>query len=104
MYIGDLDLDNLKTYIHGYQRAMDDAKINDVSTPEFHGLHEFVRKKYNYFESTAGWANMIKAVVLGLDPENISWESYDKNITFEQQKEALAKFYELLEEYKETSA
>jgi len=104
MYIGDIDLNNLKTYIHGYTRAMNDARIFDVSNPEFHGLHEFVRAKYNYFESTAGWANMIKAVVLGLDPENISWEGYDKNITFEQQKQAMTKFYELLDEYKATNA
>jgi len=103
MYVGNLgflDLNNFSTYINGYIRAMDDAEINDISSPEFHGFHEFVRSKFNYYEATAGWANMIKAVEIGLEPENIRWESYDKEMTFEQHKKSIIKFYELLDEYR----
>lgn len=100
MYVGDIDLNAINTYLAGYWMAMKDADINDVSNPEFHTFHEFVRARYNYDESTAGWANMIKAVVIGLDPEKIRWENYDKDMTFEQQKEALALFYQLIEEFK----
>jgi hypothetical protein len=104
MYAGDIDLNAIKTYLAGYTMAMIDAELEDVSEPEFHSFHEFVRAKYNYFESTAGWANMIKAIVIGLEPENLVWEDYDKDMTFEQQKEALVLFYDLLEEFRGSNA
>lgn len=72
--------------------AMRDAGVEDVSTPDFDGFHEFVRERYNYFESTAGWANMIKAVVIGLDPNHIRWENYDHAMTFDQKKRRLICF------------
>lgn len=100
MYVGEIDLNYINSFIWGYEMAMDDAGVEDVSRPEFRKFHEFVRAKYNYYESTAGWANMIKAVVLGLNPETVCWEGYDSEMTIEQQKQALSKFYELLDEFK----
>ena len=104
MYVGDIDLNAINTYLSGYWMAMNDADFDDVSNPEFSKFHEFVRARFNYVESTAGWANMIKAVVIGLDSENIYWENYDKDMTFEQQNEALALFYKLIDEFKAGNA
>ncbi|WNB74442.1 hypothetical protein [Methylomonas koyamae] len=100
MYVGDVTLGNLMTYMHGYEMAMRDAEVKDVSIPEFHGFHEFVRKKFGYYESTAGWANMILAVTIGLSPKNIIWENYNVGVTYEQHIESVKTFYKLLNEFR----
>ena len=103
LYIGEENLNSLLVYIGGYSGAMMDAKIACVSKPEFGGFHEFVREKYGYSESTMGWANMILASTLGLDPKNIRWENYDNDVSREQYKESINVFYKLLDEFKKNT-
>lgn len=99
MFIGDVTLNNLFTYLAGYRTAMDFAGIEDISTPQFNDFHEFVRAKYGYYESTAGWANMILAVTIGLDPNQIRWESYDSEVSQEQHEKSVETFFELIDEF-----
>lgn len=100
MYIGDVTLGNIMVLIHGYEIAMQDAGIKDGSIPEFSAFHEFVQKKYGYYESTAGWANMILAVTIGLSPDGITWEDYDVGVTREQHFESVKTFFSLLNEFR----
>lgn len=100
MYIGDETLENLRSFLAGYSMAMNEHKKEDASQPRFSDFHEWVREYYGYYESTAGWANMILAVVLRLEPQTISWENYDKGVTFEQHRESVRTFYALLDEYR----
>lgn len=99
MYVGEVSLRSIKVYLHGYEMAMMDAGVKDVSIPRFHDFNEFVREKYGYYESTAGWVNMILAVTIGLDPRNISWKTYGQAVTFEQHKKSVELFYQLLSEF-----
>ncbi len=102
MYVGDVSLKSLDAYISGYLMALSDLNFAQEQ-PNFRDFHEFVRAKYNYFELTAGWANMITAVVLGYKPENIVWaDVFAETMTFEQHQQSIALFYELLEEFKES--
>ena len=100
MYIGEITLNNLFNYISGYRAAMDIAGIEDISIPEFYDFHEFVKEQYGYRESTAGWANMILAVTIGLNPSEIIWENYDSNITSEQHKTSVDRFFQLIDAYR----
>ncbi|MCW9016555.1 MAG: hypothetical protein OQJ89_06310, partial [Kangiellaceae bacterium] len=94
MYVGEVSLYSLMTYLHGYEMAMRDAEVEDESQPKFQDFHEFVRSHYGYFESTAGWARMILAVTIGLNPKNVSWEGFDSDVTYEQHVESVKTFYE----------
>lgn len=60
---------------------------------------DWVADKLGFYESTAGWHNMILAVTIGLDPQNINWENYDDGVTTEQHIQSVKRFYELVEEY-----
>ncbi len=104
MYIGDEKLENMRSYLAGYQMAMMDLNLEDTAEPSFYEFHEWIRNRFNYYESTAGWCNMIFAVVLGFDPENIRWENYQKDATTEQHRESIREFYRLLDEYRESNA
>ncbi len=100
MYTGENTLSSIRSYLSGYRSAMMDMGIEDDSIPEFGNFHEFVRSHFNYYESTAGWMNMILAVAIGLKPESICWTGYDSNVTTEQHKEAIKLFYKLLKEFR----
>jgi hypothetical protein len=83
--------------------AMDHAGMKDASEPPFPDFDEWVRKQFGFRESTMGWANMILAVTLGLDPRAVNWEDFDKGATREQLFEATRRSFELLEEYRGAS-
>ena len=100
MYIGNPSPENLFTYLTGYRMAMHHAGIEDVSLPRFHGLHSWISRKFGFRESTAGWANMILAVHLGLNPREIKWEGYDAGATPSQLSEATYLCFELIDEYR----
>jgi hypothetical protein len=53
-----------------------------------------------FYESTAGWAKMILAITLGLDPRTIRWEGYDVTATGAQLIEATERCFTLLDEYR----
>jgi hypothetical protein len=76
MYIGDASPTHLSSFLSGYYIAKRIENIKEEE-PIFGGFHDWVANKYDYSESTSGWAYMI-----------------------EDKKEALDLFYELLDEYR----
>ncbi|MBF4483207.1 hypothetical protein [Flavobacterium sp. CSZ] len=84
----------------GYYQVLIDNKIvpENINEPFF----DWVADKLGYFESTAGWANMILAYSIGFEPESIIWEEvFNHNITKEQHLRSLQIFYELVEQFKD---
>ena len=99
MYIGDPSPEALLIYLAGYRAAMQDSGITDVSSPVFHRFHSWIARRFGFFESTAGWSNMVLAVHLGFNPKEMSWEGYDANATPEQLSEATYRCFELIDEF-----
>lgn len=104
MSIGEVTLMNMTAFLSGYHVAMSNADREDNADPPIHGFHEWVKSKFGYRESTAGWGNMIFAVFLGLDPKTVNWETYEDGATSEQHRESVREFYRLLDEYRGTNA
>ncbi len=101
MFTGSIRLDAIQGFLEGYRIGLDSV---GVDCGDLVGFDEFVKKRFGFFESTAGWANMITAISLGYDPtdENFSWEKIKLGSLFEQRQEALILFYKVFDEYKET--
>jgi hypothetical protein len=100
MWIGETDLKSIKNFVSGYYLALIDNKIvpENIDEPFF----DWVANKLGYFESTAGWANMILAYSLGFEPENIIWEEvFHYNVTKELHLRYVRIFYELVEQFKD---
>ncbi len=57
MYIGDNKISTLKSFIDGVEYAMDVYEIEKESPLE--GFHDWVADYYGWYESTAGWKNVI---------------------------------------------
>lgn len=94
-------LNGIRTFLSGYELALHNNEIA-WDGPEMIVFHDWVARKLKFGESTAGWANMILAVTIGLDPKTTNWMVFDANysaITPEQHLESIERFYELLEEY-----
>ena len=100
MYTGENTLKSIRTFYSGYRHAMDEIGVIDEAEPNLNNIHDWIAKKLGFYESTAGFPNMILAVTMGLKPEEVIWEDYDKNVTEEQHLKSIKLFYELLEEYK----
>lgn len=109
MYLGTFGKDPLTIYqmrifLTGYGVAMDSLGAIDIGTPEFYGFHEWIRRKFGYGESTAGWTNMILAQALDLPPipsgSSLRWEGFNEKVTAAQHERALTMFFELLDEYR----
>jgi hypothetical protein len=101
LYIGKPSPEHLFVFLGGYQMAMQHAGIEEVSEPPFQGFHDWVATRLGFFESTAGWSNMLMAVTLGLNPKSIRWENYDASATQETHKQALDTFFTLLDQYRQ---
>ena len=80
LFTGVASPTHLRSFMDGYFTATK-RENPDKEEPKFHGFHDWVAKKFDYSESTSGWANMIE----------------DQR---EDKKEALDLFYELLDEYR----
>jgi len=80
MFIGHVSPTHLRSFLSGYFFAKKDEDIKD-NVPKFYGFHDYVMNKFNYNESTSGWAYMIE----------------DQR---EDKEEALDLFYELLDDYR----
>ena len=80
MYTGYSSPTHLNSFLSGYFFAKRDETIIEEK-PSFGGFHDWVANKFDYNESTSGWAHMIE----------------DQR---EDKKEALYLFYELLDEYR----
>lgn len=98
MWTGELSLKSIRTFIDGYSFALSEHQLIETNEKELN-FHDWVANKLGFYESTAGWQNMILAVTIGLDPKTIRWENYDYEVTKEQHEKSIRKFYELLEEF-----
>ena len=99
MWTGEVNLKSIRLFVSGYYQALIDNKIvpENIDEPFF----DWVANKLGYFESTAGWANMILAYTLGFEPQSIIWEEvFDYNVTKEQHLRSVQQFYELVEQFK----
>jgi len=81
MYIGHVSPTHLQSFLSGYYYFNKDED-NEVKEPNWREFNDWVANKFDYSESTSGWAYMIE----------------DQR---EDDKEALYLFYELLDEYRE---
>ena len=84
--------------LNGYSLALAQHKLLPLEedTPNF---HEWVAYKLGFYESTAGWHNMILAVTLGWNPTTIQRENYAVEVSLEQHKRSIQLFYTLLDEF-----
>lgn len=99
LWTGEATLSSINNYCNGYHHALIDNGI----VPESHEpFFDWVAKKLGYFESTAGWSNMILAYCMGFEPKNIDWEIvFATTVTEEQHRKSISYFYELVEEFKQ---
>ena len=100
LYTGQLSLYSIDAYLAGYSHALRDNEIKEKNLSNI-SFHDYVANKLGYYESTAGWANMILAYSIGLIPRNIKWEPFlAMHITKEQHAKSVELFYKLIEEFK----
>jgi len=100
IYTGQYTLQSIDSYISGYYRALlDNGIVTDSNTNE--SFFDWIARKLDYYESTAGWVNMIVANSIGLKPKNVKWRALlDSTLTREQHITSIELFYKLLEEFK----
>jgi hypothetical protein len=100
LWTDEVTLKSILNYISGYYHALLDNKI--VQNPQTADpFFDWVAKKLGYYESTAGWVNMILAYSMEFKPENISWEEvFATTVTNEQHLKSIKFFYELVEQFK----
>lgn len=99
MFTGELSLRSIHTFLQGYSMALDQHQL--LKSPDTFSFNEWVAQQLGFKESTAGWANMILAVTLGLEPTTISWEEcLALPVSKEQHQQSIKLFYQLLEDYK----
>ena len=99
MWTGELSLKSIRAFLEGYSCALYEHKLIDLKQEKGLNFHDWVANKLEFYESVAGWQNMILAVTICLNPKAIKWENYDSEITKEQHEKSIQKFYELLEEF-----
>lgn len=100
MWTGENSLKSIRIYASGYYEALLDQKIYSATHTD-EPFFDWTANKLGYYESTAGWANMILAVAIGFDPVNIDWEEvFNHNVTKDEHIKSITMFYELLDEYK----
>jgi hypothetical protein len=98
LWTGQNTLQSIATFLFGYRTAMKEHDLNEdfgITIVFF----DWVADKLGYSSSTAGWANMILANVMGINPKKIKWDNYDIDVTHKQHSESIKKFYELIDEY-----
>jgi hypothetical protein len=59
MYIGDWTITSLKAFIDGYLYASWVKEMDDEDTVRFGKFHDYVANYFGWFDSTAGWKNII---------------------------------------------
>lgn len=100
IYTGEYTLQSIGSYVNGYHMALIDNGIvidSNITEP----FYDWVARKLGYYESTAGWVNMIVANSIGLKPKNVKWRAFlDSTLSQEQHITSIELFYELLEEFK----
>ena len=101
MWTGEISLKSIHTYLSGYYHALSDNSITQQPNDD-ELFFDWVAKKLGYYESTAGWANMILAHCMEFEPRNIKWEKvFDTPVSAEQHLKSVSLFYKLLDEFKD---
>jgi hypothetical protein len=99
MFTGENTLRSIYVYATGYYQALLDNRIESKGHSE-EPFFDWVANRLGYYESTAGWVNMITAESIGLDPRNINWNDFlELDLTEDQHTKSIRRFYELLEEF-----
>lgn len=99
MYVGQVRLDLIQAHLDGYQMAMHNAEVSDVSEPDFAEFREFVKMKYEFPGSRLDWAHMILAAVISVDRQTLAYFRFDE-LSQEQHTECVQIFRELVEEFR----
>ena len=104
MYTGEESLKSIFFYLQTYKFALLKHGIKDSETYEFWYFHEFVKNRFGFSESTAGWKNMIVADYLGFkgDMKTWCWEDFferEKEMNIEDHKASIKYFFELFDEF-----
>lgn len=98
MYLSEITINNLGSFIHGYTSALHDFASKDGNW--WQDFQSFAAKKYGYGSSTAGVFNVCLAHILGYTAENVSWEEViSYHFSQEEEQKAIALFYTLLDEF-----
>ena len=85
MYLGTHSLVRLRAFLDGCFFLAGQQGIECGAQPDFGGLHDWVAKRFGWYESTAGWCSIILQECGGDDSK------------------ALDCFFELVEEYRQSS-
>ncbi|MDO5106146.1 hypothetical protein [Capnocytophaga sp.] len=97
MYISPPTLPSLWNFVLGYKSAFWILGKKDDSLD---GFDDFVAKKLGFYESTAGFVNMILAHTQGFESKNILWDDFLKSeISSETHQKAITLFFSLLEAF-----
>ena len=100
LFTGENTLKSINLFINGYHWCLTEYKLTANLSSEMDPFFDWVANKLGYFESTAGWVNMINAVSLDYVPNDINWNDFLKEtITKEQHSKSINLFYELVEEF-----
>ena len=100
MYTGEHKLSNIRSFIDGYTFAMEDVELRSQFLSDFGGFHDWVAEKLGFSGSTAGWQSMILAIEMGVSPKEVKWTGFAANATKEQHDSSVARFFELVSEYR----
>lgn len=103
LYTGEHKLSNIDSFITGYLFAIENEERYSEFESDFRGFNDWVAAKLGFRGSTAGWQNMILAIEMGLSPKEFRWENYAANATEEHHRASVAKFFEFIDEYRETN-
>lgn len=101
MWTGENSLKSIQTYTSGYYAALLDNNLaTEIMAQD--PFHNWVAKKLGYFESTAGWPNMILANTVGCQPSDIDWEQFFKrSVSPEEHSGSIKLFYQLIRQFKQ---
>lgn len=98
MYLSEITLKNLGSFIYGYSTALYDFASKDDNW--WGDFQDFAAKKYGYSYSTMGVFNICLAHILGYTAENVSWEEIiSYHFSQEEEQKAIALFYTILDEF-----
>ncbi len=99
MWTGEATLRSIHIYMSGYYHAMiENCIVKNAEKEEL--FFEWVAKKLGYYESTAGWVNMILAFCMDFDPQTIDWEEvFLTPVSKEQHLKSIACFYIFIDEF-----
>ena len=83
MWLGSHSLVKLRSFLDGCFYMAEEHGIECCGRPDFGGLHDWVAMRFGWYESTAGWCNIIVKECGG------------------DEGKALDRFFELIEEYRQ---